>query len=86
MIQEEKETTAVKAEEIESRVGSGDALEPRFRSIPPPPYGSAHLGSPHAGSSPPGSGHSTPRRVVNREMDRMGVMTLVSSRRIRMMF
>uniref|UniRef100_A0A673WT16 PTPRF interacting protein alpha 1 n=1 Tax=Salmo trutta TaxID=8032 RepID=A0A673WT16_SALTR len=76
MIQEEKENTAMLAEEIESRVGSGDSLGgSRFRSmssIPPSSMG---------GSSPPGSGSSTPRRIPdrspNREMDRMGVMTLV---------
>uniref|UniRef100_A0A8C2XG87 PTPRF interacting protein alpha 1 n=1 Tax=Cyclopterus lumpus TaxID=8103 RepID=A0A8C2XG87_CYCLU len=73
MIQEEKENTAIRAEEIEYRVGSGESLGGHFRSmssIPP---------SLCAGS-PPGSGHSTPRRVPrspNRELDRMGVMTLV---------
>uniref|UniRef100_A0A3B4CXX6 SAM domain-containing protein n=1 Tax=Pygocentrus nattereri TaxID=42514 RepID=A0A3B4CXX6_PYGNA len=78
MIQEEKENTAMRAEEIESRVGSGESLGDRFRSmgsIPPPFHGSLH-----SGSSPPGSGHSTPRRAPrspNREVDRMGVMTLV---------
>ncbi|KAK3548721.1 hypothetical protein QTP70_018473, partial [Hemibagrus guttatus] len=79
MIQEEKENTALRAEEIESRVGSGESLGSRFRSmssIPPSSYGSPHPGSAHSGSSPPGSGHSTPRRGPNREIDRMGVMTL----------
>ncbi|TSR87319.1 Liprin-alpha-1 [Bagarius yarrelli] len=79
MIQEEKENTALRAEEIESRVGSGESLGSRFRSmssIPPSSYGSPHPGSAHSGSSPPGSGQSTPRRIPNREMDRMGVMTL----------
>ncbi|MCJ8733489.1 hypothetical protein PDJAM_G00223990 [Pangasius djambal] len=78
MIQEEKESTAMRAEEIESRVGSGESLGSRFRSMSsiPPSYGSPHPGSAHSGSSPPGSGHSTPRRVPNREIDRMGVMTL----------
>jgi hypothetical protein len=46
-------------------------------SIPPSSMG---------GSSPPGSGSSTPRRIPNRspnrEVDRMGVMTLVRSERI----
>ncbi|XP_058243268.1 liprin-alpha-1 isoform X4 [Hemibagrus wyckioides] len=84
MIQEEKENTALRAEEIESRVGSGESLGSRFRSmssIPPSSYGSPHPGSAHSGSSPPGSGHSTPRRVPNREIDRMGVMTLPSDLR-----
>uniref|UniRef100_A0A665V083 PTPRF interacting protein alpha 1 n=1 Tax=Echeneis naucrates TaxID=173247 RepID=A0A665V083_ECHNA len=79
MIQEEKESTAIRAEEIECRVGSGDSLGGRFRSmssIPP----SLCAGS-SQGGSPPGSGHSTPRRIPrspNRELDRMGVMTLVT--------
>ncbi|GAA6093420.1 liprin-alpha-1 isoform X14 [Tachysurus ichikawai] len=84
MIQEEKENTALRAEEIESRVGSGESLGSRFRSmssIPPSSYGSPHPGSAHSGSSPPGSGHSTPRRVPNRDIDRMGVMTLPSDLR-----
>ncbi|XP_064868470.1 liprin-alpha-1-like isoform X1 [Oncorhynchus nerka] len=80
MIQEEKENTAMLAEEMESRVGSGDSLgASRFRSmssIPPSSMG---------GSSPPGSGSSTPRRIPNRspnrEVDRMGVMTLPSDLR-----
>ncbi|XP_066556661.1 liprin-alpha-1 isoform X4 [Amia ocellicauda] len=81
MIQEEKETTAQRAEEIENRVGSGslDNLGSRFRSmgsIPP-----SYTGSSLAGSSPPSSGHSTPRRLPRspaREVDRLGVMTLPS--------
>ncbi|KAM4722515.1 liprin-alpha-1 [Rhinophrynus dorsalis] len=77
LIQEEKETTEQRAEEIESRVGSGslDNLG-RFRSITSiPPYTGPTL----AGSSPPGSGRSTPRRIPHspaREVDRLGVMTL----------
>ncbi|XP_034535564.1 liprin-alpha-1 isoform X6 [Notolabrus celidotus] len=77
MIQEEKESTAIRAEEIECRVGSGESLGGRFRSmssIPPSLCAGSSLGG-----SPPGSGHSTPRRVPrspNRELDRMGVMTL----------
>uniref|UniRef100_A0AAQ4QHV4 PTPRF interacting protein alpha 1 n=1 Tax=Gasterosteus aculeatus aculeatus TaxID=481459 RepID=A0AAQ4QHV4_GASAC len=77
MIQEEKENTVIRAEEIECRVGSGDSLGGRFRSmgsIPPSLCPGSSLGG-----SPPGSGHSTPRRVPrspNRELDRMGVMTL----------
>ncbi|XP_047219284.1 liprin-alpha-1 isoform X4 [Girardinichthys multiradiatus] len=77
MIQEEKESTAIRAEEIECRVGSSDGLGGRFRSlssIPPSLCAGSSLGG-----SPPNSGQSTPRRVPrspNREMDRMGVMTL----------
>lgn len=79
MIQEEKESTAIRAEEIEGRVGSSEGLGGRFRSmssIPP----SLCMGS-SLGGSPPGSGHSTPRRIPrspHRELDRMGVMTLVT--------
>uniref|UniRef100_A0A7N6APR8 SAM domain-containing protein n=1 Tax=Anabas testudineus TaxID=64144 RepID=A0A7N6APR8_ANATE len=82
MIQEEKESTAIRAEEIECRVGSGDSLGGRFRSmssIPPSLCAGSSLGG-----SPPGSGHSTPRRIPrspNRELDRMGVMTLPSDLR-----
>ncbi|XP_062951722.1 liprin-alpha-1 [Cynocephalus volans] len=79
LIQEEKENTEQRAEEIESRVGSGslDNLG-RFRSmssIPPHPASSL------ASSSPPGSGRSTPRRIPHspaREVDRLGIMTLPS--------
>ncbi|XP_074513793.1 liprin-alpha-1 isoform X4 [Sebastes fasciatus] len=82
MIQEEKESTAIRAEEIECRVGSGDSLGGRFRSmssIPPSLCAGSSLGG-----SPPSSGHSTPRRIPrspNRELDRMGVMTLPSDLR-----
>ncbi|NXD26159.1 LIPA1 protein, partial [Spelaeornis formosus] len=82
LIQEEKENTEQRAEEIESRVGSG-SLEAhgRFRSLGsiPPVYSGAL-----AGSSPPGSGRSTPRRVPHspaREVDRLGIMTLPSDLR-----
>ncbi|XP_021120109.1 liprin-alpha-1 isoform X5 [Heterocephalus glaber] len=82
LIQEEKENTEQRAEEIESRVGSGslDNLG-RFRSMSSiPPFPASSL----AGSSPPGSGRSTPRRVPHspaREVDRLGVMTLPSDLR-----
>ncbi|NXM60981.1 LIPA1 protein, partial [Illadopsis cleaveri] len=82
LIQEEKENTEQRAEEIESRVGSG-SLEAhgRFRSLGsiPPAYSGAL-----AGSSPPGSGRSTPRRGPHspaREVDRLGIMTLPSDLR-----
>ncbi|KAM5183948.1 liprin-alpha-1 isoform 5-T5 [Callospermophilus lateralis] len=82
LIQEEKENTEQRAEEIESRVGSGslDNLG-RFRSMSSiPPYPASSL----TGSSPPGSGRSTPRRVPHspaREVDRLGVMTLLPASR-----
>ncbi|XP_016340028.1 liprin-alpha-1-like isoform X6 [Sinocyclocheilus anshuiensis] len=72
MIQEEKECTTLRAEEIEIHVGSGDDLGGRFRSM-------TSLQPSFHSSSPPGSGHSTPRRPSHspsRELDRMGVMTL----------
>nr|XP_054587980.1 liprin-alpha-1 isoform X5 [Nothobranchius furzeri] len=82
MIQEEKESTAIRAEAIECRVGSNDGLGGRFRSlssIPPSLCAGSSLGG-----SPPSSGTSTPRRIPrspNRELDRMGVMTLPSDLR-----
>ncbi|NXR33393.1 LIPA1 protein, partial [Zosterops hypoxanthus] len=82
LIQEEKENTEQRAEEIESRVGSGSLEAPgRFRSLGSvaAPYGAAL-----AGSSPPGSGRSTPRRGPHspaREVDRLAVMTLPSDLR-----
>ncbi|XP_027562328.1 liprin-alpha-1 isoform X4 [Neopelma chrysocephalum] len=83
LIQEEKENTEQRAEEIESRVGSGSLdSHGRFRSMSsiPPSYASGSL----AGSSPPGSGRSTPRRIPHspaREVDRLGIMTLPSDLR-----
>ncbi|XP_017159557.1 liprin-alpha-1 isoform X4 [Poecilia reticulata] len=85
MIQEEKESTAIRAEEIEGRVGgvgNDGGLGGRFRSlssIPPSLCGGSSLDG-----SPPNSGQSTPRRIPrspNRELDRMGVMTLPSDLR-----
>ncbi|KAM5224950.1 liprin-alpha-1 isoform 10-T10 [Hipposideros larvatus] len=82
LIQEEKENAEQRAEEIESRVGSGslDNLG-RFRSMSSiPPYPASSL----AGSSPPNSGRSTPRRIPHspaREVDRLGIMTLLPASR-----
>ncbi|XP_075423737.1 LOW QUALITY PROTEIN: liprin-alpha-1 [Ascaphus truei] len=83
LIQEEKETTELRAEEIENRVGSGSTDNlgcfKSLGSIPP-----SFTGSSLAGSSPPGSGRSTPRRMPHspaREVDRLGVMTLPSDLR-----
>ncbi|KAJ7396518.1 Liprin-alpha-3 [Pitangus sulphuratus] len=83
LIQEEKENTEQRAEEIESRVGSGSLdAHGRFRSVSsiPPSYASGSL----AGSSPPGSGRSAPRRIPHspaREVDRLGILTLSSASR-----
>ncbi|XP_066893904.1 liprin-alpha-1 isoform X9 [Kogia breviceps] len=97
LIQEEKESTEQRAEEIESRVGGGslDGLG-RFRSassVPPYPASS------RASSSPPGGGgggsgggggggvgRPAPRRAPRspaaaREADRLGVMTLLPASR-----
>ncbi|XP_063072292.1 liprin-alpha-3 [Engraulis encrasicolus] len=65
LIQEEKESTELRAEEIESRVSSvaldGPPIPPsslgRDRALIPPSFTSSTLASP----SPPSSGHSTPR-------------------------
>uniref|UniRef100_A0A8C4YGP4 PTPRF interacting protein alpha 1 n=1 Tax=Gopherus evgoodei TaxID=1825980 RepID=A0A8C4YGP4_9SAUR len=78
LIQEEKENTEQRAEEIESRVGSGSLdNNGRFRSMNSIPL--PFIGGTLAGSSPPGSGRSTPRRILHspaREVDRLGIMTL----------
>ncbi|NWS35472.1 LIPA1 protein, partial [Polioptila caerulea] len=82
LIQEEKENTEQRAEEIESRVGSG-GLEVHGRFRPLGSVGPA-FGAALAGSSPPGSGRSTPRRGPHspaREVDRLGIMTLPSDLR-----
>ncbi|XP_032270455.1 liprin-alpha-1 isoform X8 [Phoca vitulina] len=82
LIQEEKESTEQRAEEIESRVGSGTLDSPgRFRSVGTiPPHPTSTL----TGPSPPHSGRSTPRRGPHspaREVDRLGVMTLLPASR-----
>ncbi|XP_067875817.1 liprin-alpha-3 isoform X7 [Heterodontus francisci] len=77
MIQEEKETTELRAEEIESRVGSGTLEGPqsgRYRSAPTIPH--SVTASTLASPSPPNSGHSTPRLTPHspaRECDRLSV-------------
>ncbi|XP_051898865.1 liprin-alpha-3 isoform X2 [Pristis pectinata] len=77
MIQEEKETTELRAEEIESRVGSG-TLEGqqsgRYRTAPSLPH--SVTASTLASPSPPNSGHSTPRMTPHspaRECDRLSI-------------
>ncbi|XP_032216087.1 liprin-alpha-1 isoform X2 [Mustela erminea] len=82
LIQEEKESTEQRAEEIASQVGSSTSDSPgRFRS-----GGAAtpHPTSTLTGPSPPHSGRSTPRRGPHspaREVDRLGVMTLLPASR-----
>ncbi|XP_074853555.1 liprin-alpha-1 isoform X4 [Carettochelys insculpta] len=71
LIQEEKENTEQRAEEIESRVGSGNLdNNGQFQSMNP--ISLPFTGGSLAGSSPPGSGRSTPRRITHSP----GIMTL----------
>lgn len=81
MIQEEKESAELRAEEIETRVTSGsmEALnltQLRKRGSIPTSLTALSLAS----ASPPLSGRSTPKltsRSAAQDLDRMGVMTLV---------
>ncbi|XP_040841170.1 liprin-alpha-4 isoform X9 [Ochotona curzoniae] len=85
MIQEEKESTELRAEEIETRVTSGsmEALnltQLRKRGSIPTSLTALSLAS----ASPPLSGRSTPKltsRSTAQDLDRMGVMTLPSDLR-----
>uniref|UniRef100_A0A8D0L4K5 PTPRF interacting protein alpha 2 n=1 Tax=Sphenodon punctatus TaxID=8508 RepID=A0A8D0L4K5_SPHPU len=85
LIQEEKESTELRAEEIENRVASVSLEGLNLARVPHP--GTSITGSVTASSlasSSPPSGHSTPKltpRSPAREMDRMGVMTLVRKHR-----
>ncbi|XP_048467791.1 liprin-alpha-4-like [Rhincodon typus] len=80
MIQEEKESTEQRAEEIECRVGSGsmDGLNlTRIRTGTSIPTSLTALSL--ASSSPPVSGRSTPKltpRSSSHDLDRKGIMTL----------
>nr|XP_005987665.1 PREDICTED: liprin-alpha-4 isoform X3 [Latimeria chalumnae] len=80
MIQEEKESTELRAEEIENRVTSGsmDGLNlPQLRKRTSIPTSLTALSL--ASSSPPMSGRSTPKlssRSAAHDLDRMGIMTL----------
>ncbi|XP_015208314.1 liprin-alpha-2 isoform X9 [Lepisosteus oculatus] len=84
LIQEEKESTELRAEEIENRVASVSLEGLNLARVHP---GTSITGSATASSlasSSPPSGHSTPKltpRSPAREMDRMGVMTLPSDLR-----
>ncbi|XP_036765486.1 liprin-alpha-4 isoform X6 [Manis pentadactyla] len=85
MIQEEKESTELRAEELETRVTSGsmEALnlaQLRKRGSIPTSLTALSLAS----ASPPLSGRSTPKltsRSAAQDLDRMGVMTLPSDLR-----
>ncbi|XP_069714394.1 liprin-alpha-2 isoform X4 [Phaenicophaeus curvirostris] len=84
LIQEEKESTELRAEEIENRVASVSLEGLNLARVH---QGASITGSVTASSlasSSPPSGHSTPKltpRSPAREMDRMGVMTLPSDLR-----
>lgn len=82
LIQEEKESTELRAEEIENRVGSVSLEGLNLaRMHPGRSITGSVTASSLASSSPPISGHSTPKfraRSPARDMDRMGIMTLVS--------
>uniref|UniRef100_A0A9J7YJQ6 PTPRF interacting protein alpha 2 n=1 Tax=Cyprinus carpio carpio TaxID=630221 RepID=A0A9J7YJQ6_CYPCA len=81
LIQEEKETTELRAEEIENRVASVSLEGLNLARVhhPGASITASATASSLASSSPP-SGHSTPKltpRSPARDMERMGVMTLV---------
>lgn len=84
MIQEEKESTELRAEELETRVTSGsmeglNLTQLCKRASIPTSLTALSLAS----SSPPLSGRSTPKlssRSAAQDLDRMGIMTLVRSR------
>ncbi|XP_039617697.1 liprin-alpha-2 isoform X9 [Polypterus senegalus] len=84
LIQEEKESTELRAEEIENRVASVSLEGLNLaRAHPGTSITGSVTASSLASSSPP-SGHSTPKltpRSPAREMVRMGVMTLPSDLR-----
>lgn len=82
LIQEEKESTELRAEEIENRVASVslEGLNLARMHHHGASITASATASSLASSSPP-SGHSTPKldpRSPARDMERMGVMTLVS--------
>ncbi|XP_059573624.1 liprin-alpha-4 isoform X2 [Alligator mississippiensis] len=85
MIQEEKESTELRAEELETRVTSGsmeglNLTQLRKRASIPTSLTALSLAS----SSPPVSGRSTPKlssRSAAQDLDRMGIMTLPSDLR-----
>ncbi|KAG9340012.1 hypothetical protein JZ751_022123 [Albula glossodonta] len=85
LIQEEKESTELRAEEIENRVASVSLEGLNLARVhhPGTSITASATASSLASSSPP-SGHSTPKltpRSPARDMERMGVMTLPSDLR-----
>ncbi|XP_077400773.1 liprin-alpha-2 isoform X6 [Vanacampus margaritifer] len=87
LIQEEKESTELRAEEIESRVASVSLEGLNLARMHHHHHGASITASATASSlasSSPPSGHSTPKldpRSPARDMERMGVMTLPSDLR-----
>ncbi|XP_058597891.1 liprin-alpha-2 isoform X10 [Neofelis nebulosa] len=84
LIQEEKESTELRAEEIENRVASVSLEGLNLARVHPGTSITASVTASSLTSSSPPSGHSTPKltpRSPAREMDRMGVMTLPSDLR-----
>ncbi|XP_038637004.1 liprin-alpha-2 isoform X5 [Scyliorhinus canicula] len=85
LIQEEKESTELRAEEIANRVGSVSLEGLNLaRMHPARSITGSVTASSLASSSPPISGHSTPKfraRSPARDIDRMGIMTLPSDLR-----
>ncbi|RXM27192.1 Liprin-alpha-2, partial [Acipenser ruthenus] len=84
LIQEEKESTELRAEEIESRVASVSLEGLNLARVHPETSITGSVTASSLASSSPPSGHSTPKltpRSPAREKDRMGVMTLPSDLR-----
>ncbi|XP_077626325.1 liprin-alpha-2 isoform X4 [Crocuta crocuta] len=84
LIQEEKESTELRAEEIENRVASVSLEGLNLARVHAGTSITASVTASSLASSSPPSGHSTPKltpRSPAREMDRMGVMTLPSDLR-----
>ncbi|MGH0145641.1 UNVERIFIED_CONTAM: hypothetical protein FKN15_009309 [Acipenser sinensis] len=84
LIQEEKESTELQAEEIESRVASVSLEGLNLARVHPETSITGSVTASSLASSSPPSGHSTPKltpRSPAREKDRMGVMTLPSDLR-----
>ncbi|XP_044835780.1 liprin-alpha-2 isoform X2 [Mauremys mutica] len=84
LIQEEKESTELRAEEIENRVASVSLEGLNLARVHPGTSITGSVTASSLASSSPPSGHSTPKltpRSPAREMDRMGVMTLPSDLR-----
>lgn len=77
MIQVERESAELRSEEIESRVNSGsmDGLNVTLRPRALPTSATAQ--SLASSSSPPNSGHSTPKHHGRNTSHHLGIMTLV---------